>query len=395
VKARLAIADSERRLREADRRKDEFLALLAHELRNPLAPIRTGLELIRLSGDRPATIRRVRSMMERQVGHMVRLIDDLLDVSRITSGKIVLRRVPTPLAELVQSAVDAQRAAIQEAGIALTIELPETACVVDVDPTRFVQVVSNVLHNAMKFTPSSGTIRVSATIVRADTSENDELMLSVADTGEGISHEMLPRVFELFAQGEPPTARQHGGLGIGLALARRLIDMHDGRIDAYSDGRGCGSTFVIRLPLSRSAVESRTKPREQARRISSRVLVVDDNQDAARTMAMLVEALGGQAATANDALTALEMIREFQPDVVFLDIGMPDVDGYEACRRIRQEPPARRPIVVALTGWGHPQDKQRALEAGFDAHLTKPVDPSAVEDLLAVSAGSRQTSVSA
>jgi PAS domain S-box-containing protein len=395
VKARLAIADSERRLRDADRRKDEFLALLAHELRNPLAPIRTGLELIRLSGDRPATVRRVRSMMERQVGHMVRLIDDLLDVSRITSGKIVLRRVQTPLTELVQSAVDAQRAAIREAGIDLTIDLPDAPCIVDVDPTRFVQVVSNVLHNAMKFTPSPGTIRVSADIVPASTGENSELVLSIADSGVGISTEMLPRVFELFTQGDPPTTPHHGGLGIGLALARRLIEMHDGRIEASSDGPGGGSTFAIRLPVCHGAVEAPTKPRDQVRRISSRVLVVDDNQDAAKTMAMLVEALGGRAATANDALTALAMIGEFQPDVVFLDIGMPGIDGYEACRRIRLEPAARRPVIVALTGWGHPQDKQRALEAGFDAHLTKPVAPSAVEDLLAVSAGARQTSVSA
>jgi PAS domain S-box-containing protein len=396
VNARLAIADSERRLRDADRRKDEFIALLAHELRNPLAPIRTGLELIRLSGDRPAAVRRVRSMMERQVGHMVRLIDDLLDVSRITSGKIVLRRVPTPLTELVQSAVDAQRASIQDAGIDLTIDLPDTPCVVDVDPTRFVQVVSNVLHNAMKFTPAPGTIRVSAEIVQHAASEHGELMVSVADSGVGIAKEMLPRVFELFAQGDAQATPHHGGLGIGLALARRLIEMHDGCIEASSDGPGRGSTFVIRLPLFQGAVEARAKPREdQTRRISSRVLVVDDNQDAARTMAMLVEALGGRAATANDALTALAMIREFQPDVVFLDIGMPGIDGYEACRRIRQQAAVRRPIVVALTGWGHPQDKRRALDAGFDAHLTKPVDPSAVEDLLAVSAGGRQTSFSA
>jgi CheY-like chemotaxis protein len=206
---------------------------------------------------------------------------------------------------------------------------------------------------------------------------------------------MLPRVFELFTQGDPPTTPHHGGLGIGLALARRLIEMHDGRIEASSDGPGGGSTFAIRLPVCHGAVEAPTKPRDQVRRISSRVLVVDDNQDAAKTMAMLVEALGGRAATANDALTALAMIGEFQPDVVFLDIGMPGIDGYEACRRIRLEPAARRPVIVALTGWGHPQDKQRALEAGFDAHLTKPVAPSAVEDLLAVSAGARQTSVSA
>ena len=396
VKARLAIADSERRLRDADRRKDEFLALLAHELRNPLAPIRTGLELIRVSGDRPATVRRLRSMMERQVAHMVRLIDDLLDVSRITSGKIVLRRVRTGLAELIQSAIDAHRAAIDQAGIELVLDLPDASCIVDVDPTRFVQVMSNVLHNAMKFTPTPGTIRVSAGIQPvAEATGEGEVAITVADSGIGISDEMLPRVFDLFAQGAQPAERSHAGLGIGLALARRLIEMHGGRIDAYSEGPGRGSTFVIRLPLSNEAVEARTKARGHARRITSRVLIVDDNEDAASSMAMLIEALGGRAVAAHDALAGLAKLAEFDPDVVFLDIGMPGMDGYEACRRMRRTPSGRRLSIVALTGWGHPQDKQRALDVGFDAHLTKPVDPSAVEELLSALANGGGTSVSA
>jgi signal transduction histidine kinase/DNA-binding response OmpR family regulator len=395
VKARLAIADSERRLLDADRRKDEFLALLAHELRNPLAPIRTGLELIRVSGDRPATVRRVRSMMERQVGHMVRLIDDLLDVSRITSGKIVLRRVPTAAADLIQSAIDAQRAAVDQAGLTLTVDLPDAACVVDVDPTRFVQIMSNVVHNAMKFTPAPGTIRVSAEIEPATGAQpTGELVIAVTDSGIGISEDMLSRVFDLFAQGAEPMEGSQSGLGIGLALARRLIEMHDGRIDAYSDGPGRGSRFVIRLPLAQQA-EARAKTRGHTRRITSRVLIVDDNDDAARSMAMLVEALGGRAAAAHDGLTGLSMLAEFEPDIVFLDIGMPGMDGYEACRRIRRAQSDRRPTIIALTGWGHPQDKQRALDVGFDAHLTKPVDPSALEDLLSALAEAGPSSVSA
>jgi PAS domain S-box-containing protein len=390
VQARNRIAESERRLLEADRRKDEFLALLAHELRNPLAPIRTGLELIRVSGDRPATVRRVRGMMERQIGHMVRLIDDLLDVSRITSGKIVLRKVPTPVRDLIRSAVDAQHAAIDEAGLTLTTEIRDGGAVVDVDPTRFVQVLSNVLHNAVKFTPPPGAIHVSACTSEGPAGDGI-LMVRVADTGVGIAPDMQSRIFDLFTQAEQADGHQHGGLGIGLALARRLLEMHGGTIAASSDGQNLGSTFDITLPLSRASAETAT-PRPEVRRISSRVLIVDDNADAAKTMAMLVEALGGVAQTADDGVTGLEAIGTFQPDIVFLDIGMPAVDGYEACRRIRALPSDRHIVVVAVTGWGHPQDKQRAIDAGFDAHLTKPVDPAAVEELLAVtSPGAGQT----
>ncbi len=390
-----AIARSERRLRDADRRKDEFLALLAHELRNPLAPIRTGLELIRISGDRAATVRRVRPMMERQVSHMVRLIDDLLDVSRITSGKIGLKRVPTNAAELIQSAIDAQRAAVDDSGLTLTIGLPDATCVVDVDPTRFIQVLSNVVHNAVKFTPAPGTIHVSAHVERAPQGDGDELVIAVADSGMGISSEMLPRVFDLFAQGEQPMSRTQSGLGIGLALARRLIEMHGGRIEVQSDGPGSGSRFVIRLPVSERAAEAHATSRAPAPRINARVLIVDDNEDAASSMAMLVQALGGRAATASGALPGLSMAKEFDPDVVFLDIGLPDVDGYEACRRLRRTPSNRRITIVALTGWGHAEDKQRALDAGFDGHLTKPVDPAAVEELLSSIGGSVQTPASA
>jgi signal transduction histidine kinase len=372
--------------RDADRQKDEFLALLAHELRNPLAPIRTGLELIRLSGDTPQSVRRVRTMMERQINQMVRLIDDLLDVSRITTGKIALQRAPTPLLELMQHAIDTHRPAIEAAGLELSVDWPDPAAVVDVDPVRFVQVLSNVLHNASKFTPAPGRIRVSAELQRNNGSPNRRAVVTVSDTGIGISSEMLPRVFELFTQAGRPTQRTHTGLGIGLALARRLIELHGGAITAASDGPDRGSTFAVTVPLSEASPAVQSALQAEVRRIRSRVVIIDDNRDAARTMSMLVDELGGSAQTAHDAASGLDAVREFRPDIVFLDIGMPGMDGYEACRRIRQAPSDRHVIVVAVTGWGQPQDKQRALDAGFDAHLTKPVDPATFTQILATSA---------
>jgi signal transduction histidine kinase/ActR/RegA family two-component response regulator len=369
----------EERLQEADRRKDEFLALLAHELRNPLAPIRTGLELIRVSGDTPQAVRRVRSMMERQVRQMVRLIDDLMDVSRIASGKIVLQRAPTTLTDLVQSAVEAQRAAIEAAKIELTVVLPSESCVVNVDPARFVQVLSNVLHNASKFTPANGKIRCA---VEMRVHASPLAIITVADTGVGISPDMLSRVFDLFAQGEAPANRANGGLGIGLALARRLIEMHEGTITAQSDGPGQGSVFTIAIPICDAAACPSSAPSD-VRRVASRVVIIDDNGDAAHTMSMLIEELGGAARIAHDAASGLEVVQQFQPDIVFLDIGMPGTDGYEACRQLRRLPSQKRVVIVAVTGWGQPQDKQRALDAGFDAHLVKPVDPSILTRVLA------------
>ena len=374
-------------LQDADRRKDEFLALLAHELRNPLAPIRTGLELLRLAGDTPQSVRRVRLVMERQVTQMVRLIDDLLDVSRIASGKIVLQQVPSSLSELVQSAIDAHRTAIEAAKIDITVDLPGPPCVIDVDPTRFAQVLSNVLHNAVKFTPGQGTIRVSAETRVANDAR--QAVITISDTGIGISKELLPRMFELFVQAEPASERAHGGLGIGLALARRLIEMHGGEIAAQSDGPGHGTTIVITMPLSTAGAIPPSPPQIDVPRIASRVVIIDDNEDAAHTLAMLVEQLGGAASLAHDAASGLTAVQAFHPDIVFLDIGMPGTDGYDTCRRMRQDPAHRHVVVVAVTGWGQSQDKQRAREAGFDAHLTKPVDPTALARVIASAARRR------
>jgi two-component system, chemotaxis family, CheB/CheR fusion protein len=368
---------TEEELQTAGRRKDEFLALLAHELRNPLAPIRTGLELIRLSGDTPESVRRVRSIMQRQVGQMVRLIDDLLDVSRISSGKIVLQRTSTPLVELVQTAIEEQRTAIEASKIELTIELPQQNYLVDVDPARFVQILSNVLHNASKFTPAHGKVRC---FVEALTdADGDRIAITISDTGIGISQDMLPRVFEMFTQAHPATNRSHGGLGIGLALARRLAQMHGGDIVARSDGPGRGSAFTITMPLC-NAVDAQASMRrlDVPKNVTCRVLVIDDNQDAANTMAMLVGELGCSTSIAHDAASGLQAIEKFRPDIVFLDIGMPGVNGYETCRRMRQLPSQQGIMIVAITGWGQPQDKQRALDAGFDEHLTKPVDLEAL-----------------
>ncbi len=379
---------TEEELRSAGRRKDEFLALLAHELRNPLAPIRSGLELIRLAGDTPESVRRVRSIMERQIGQMVRLIDDLLDVSRITSGKIVLQLAPTSVSDLVQAAVDAHRAAIETAKIELTVDMPPLACVVDVDPTRFVQVLSNVLHNASKFTPPHGRIRCAvATLAAADI---PRVAITISDTGVGIAKDMLPRVFEMFAQAEPSSERTHGGLGIGLALARRLVDMHGGEIVVDSDGLGQGSTFTITMPLCDAPAARASLRQLDLPRVACRVLIIDDNRDAANTMAMLLEELGGATRMAHDTASGLEAFEEYQPDIVFLDIGMPGIDGYEACRRMRQRP-SKAIVIVAVTGWGQAQDKQRALDAGFDAHLTKPVDLEALARILAANPPSHTT----
>jgi PAS domain S-box-containing protein len=365
----------------ADRRKDEFLAVLAHELRNPLAPIRAGLELIRLSGDSRETVERTREIMERQVGHMVRLIDDLLDVSRITSGKIQLKRRPTSLEGLIGIALDANRHAILAGALELDLAMPDTPVWLDADPTRLVQVISNVLHNAVKFTDAGGRVEISAS-VEAAAEGGQMLALVIADSGIGISAEMLPRIFELFTQDRAGSSRSRGGLGIGLALARRLVEMHGGRIDVSSEGPGRGTAFAIRLPVATiDAPRPAEAGRDPAARTRHRVLVVDDNVDAARAMAMLVSAQGGEARVAIDGPSALALVQEWAPTLVLLDIGMPGMDGYETCRRIR-DAVGTSVTIAAVTGWGQEQDKREAERAGFDAHLIKPADPAALQCLL-------------
>ena len=382
-RAEVALGESNARyvqqLQDDSTRKDEFLATLAHELRNPLAPIRTGLELIRLGGDTESTVAKVRPMMERQVGHMVRLIDDLLDVSRITAGRIALQSEATPLATLVHSAIEANRAVLAEKQITLTVELPTELCVLDADPTRFVQILSNLLHNASKFTNVGGSVRIFATMLEPEVAP-PQVSISVIDSGIGISPELLPRVFDLFTQGEPQSSQP--GLGIGLALSRRLAELHGGSLDARSDGPGRGSEFVLQLPLANTQSVSAEASPADAHRLEQRILVIDDNQDAADATAMLVVAMGGDAKVAYDGESALAMLEDYRPAVILLDIGMRSPDGYETCRRIR-DVLGNRVLVVALTGFGQEQDKARAARAGFDAHLTKPAKGAALAAVLA------------
>jgi signal transduction histidine kinase/DNA-binding response OmpR family regulator len=373
----------EEALRDVDRRKDEFIAILAHELRNPLAPLRTALELLRLSSDPGTAVGRVRPMMERQVTQMVRLIDDLLDVSRITSGKIQLQPEPTLVADLVRNALEGHRAAIDAGDLTVQIALPDEPLYVSADPARFVQIVSNLLHNAIKFTDPGGSVTIAGEAAGPDRLAR-ELRLSVSDTGAGIAADAMPHIFALFAQAPQPGSPARVGLGIGLALARRLAELHGGRLDAASEGPGRGATFTLSVPLlpldlETAATTSIEAPPPDLSRC--RLVVVDDNQDAADALAIALAGCGGDVRTAYDGDAGLRAVEAFAPDAVLLDIGMPGLDGYAVCRAIRAGA-HRRALVVALTGFGQAHDKARALAAGFDAHLTKPTELAAVFALL-------------
>ena len=367
--------------REGDRRKSEFLATLAHELRNPLAPVRTGLQVLKLTRNADAA-ERAREMMDRQLTHMVRLIDDLLDVSRITRGKIELRRERVDLKAVVTSAVETSLPLIEAGRHELSVQLADEPLPLDADVTRLAQVFSNLLTNAAKYTPDGGRIVVSAR------REGTAVVVRVADTGVGIPRESLPEVFEMFTQVGRNMDRAQGGLGIGLTLVRRLTEMHGGSVVADSPGPGKGSTFSVRLPLAEPAdrsPETGTTPGVAAsvrgRRL--KVLVVDDNVDGAESLAMLVGLYGHDARTAHGGVEGLATVHEFRPDVVFLDIGLPGLNGFEVARRVRQELPDFGVVLVALTGWGSEEDRRRSKEAGFDHHVTKPVDATDVETLLA------------
>ena len=365
-------------LKAEDRRKDEFLATLAHELRNPLAPIRTGLALLRATTDAGA-LERTRQIMERQLGHMVRLIDDLLDLSRVTRGAVQLDIERIDLWSVVGMAIEASRPLIDAAGVQLVVRLPEAPVILEADRTRLAQVLSNLVNNAAKFTPRGGRVELVAV------EQGSDALISVKDTGIGIPADMLTHIFEMFVQVRQ-NAASHTGLGIGLTLVKRLVDLHGGRVWAESNGPGQGSTFYLRLPLATSAAAA-----PQAHPVSAapsggtarRVLVVDDNADAADLLASLMVMRGHDVRTAFNGADALEIVREFHPDVAFLDIGLPGMSGYELAARLRREPALRGLLLVAVTGWGQEEDRRRSKEAGFDHHLTKPVDPTIVLALLA------------
>jgi len=369
---------------EADRRKDEFLATLAHELRNPLAPIRSGLQVLRLLRDggepvEPVQIEQVQVMMERQLGQLVRLVDDLLDVSRISRGKLELRKERVELAAVVNNAVETSRPLIDSGGHQLTVSLPPEPVWVDADVTRLGQVFANLLNNAAKYSDRGG--RIGLTVER----QGGEAVVTVKDVGVGIPPHMLPHIFDLFTQVDRSLERSQGGLGIGLTLVKRLVEMHGGSVEARSEGHGLGSELIVRLPvLSAAAVRPAAGSGEPAQlRACRRVLVADDNMDAAESLAMMLEIMGNEVRTANDGLQAVAAAAAFRPDMILLDIGMPGLNGYEACRAIREQLDGGRPVIVACTGWGQEEDRRQSREAGFNFHLVKPVDPADLEALLA------------
>ena len=370
---------TEQALRTADRRKDEFLATLGHELRNPLAPILNSLEILKLSGAfEDARTAPACAVMERQVHHLNRLVDDLLEVSRITRGIIEVKKEPLDLTAIVKAAVETSRPILDNQRHEIRLDLASQQISVAGDSVRLTQVFANLLNNAAKYTNHGGVITISSR------RENGEAVVSVKDNGIGIAPNLLAQVFDMFMQVDRSTRRSQGGLGIGLTLVKSLVNMHGGSVEAKSEGPGLGSEFIVRLPL----VEEATMPAGGTRRIqplpSRRLLIVDDSRDGGESLAMLLRVLGGDVALAHSGRQALECVNTFSPDVVLLDIGMPGMDGYEVARRIRANPAHRHIQLIALTGWGQDEDRQRSAAAGFNHHLVKPADVDKLRQLLSV-----------
>jgi PAS domain S-box-containing protein len=375
--------EAEEALREADRRKDEFLATLAHELRNPLSPMSNAVQLMRQPGVDPAVAARAMGILERQLAHMVRLIDDLLDINRISRNKLELRKQRIELSAAIQAALETSRPLIEASGHELTVSLPDEPVYLDADLTRLGQVFSNLLTNAAKYTDRGGRIRLTAE------RHGHDVVVSIADSGIGIAAEHLPRLFEMFSQLTPALQRSQGGLGIGLTLVRGLVEMHGGSVEARSGGMGKGSEFVVRLPMLVEPATSPQPPRDQDTRgrAGCRILVVDDLRDAAESLAMMLTFWGHEARVVHDGLAAVETAAAFRPAVILLDIGLPLLNGYEVARRIRAQPWGEQIVIIALTGWGQEEDRRRALEGGCNHHLTKPVDPAVLAELLATITG--------
>ena len=367
------------KLGDTDRRKNTFLATLAHELRNPLAPISAGLQVLKATQDDPSRAEEVRSTMERQTRLLTALVDDLLDISRITSGKLILRKCVVDLQDVLRTAVDAAQPMIDDAGHALTIDLPQQPICLDADPQRLAQVFANLLNNAAKYTPQGGSISL------AVSSSDGHAIVSVRDTGIGIPRDRWESIFEMFSQIEHPLQRDSGGLGIGLTLVRSLVEMHGGSIEVHSEGPGQGSEFTVRLPALTGVAAAEAAAIESPNAVAAtprRVLVADDNRAAADMLAMVVRLLGHEVRTANDGLEAVGVGAEFHPDIVLMDIGMPKLNGHEAARLMRREPWGQNITLVAVTGWGQDEDRLSSKEAGFDHHLVKPVEPSELKRLL-------------
>ena len=384
-----ALQASEAQLREANRRKDEFLATLAHELRNPLAPVRNAAQLLRMARLRPEQLQWACDVIDRQVASMSRLIDDLMDVSRINQGKLELRRNAISLATVLRDAVEATRPLMEEFGHQFRMLLPAEDMEVDGDAVRLAQAFMNLLNNAAKFCEKAGWIEVTAARV------DGWAKVTVKDNGIGIAGDRLESVFGMFSQVETALVRPSGGLGIGLALSRRLIEMHGGTLVAHSDGLGTGSEFVVLLPmaLQKQGERHAGKDRQQQAVLpltsrGMRILIADDNVDAASTLAILMEVLGNKVKQVNDGAAAVEAAASFRPQVALIDIGMPKLNGYQVCQQIRQQEGGMAMVIIAITGWGQPEDRRKSAEAGFNHHLVKPVDPSELAQLLAKIAGS-------
>ena len=378
-------------LEEADVQRNEFLAMLAHELRNPLAPIRNAVSVLQTSRSSEPVVEWAATIIERQVTHVTRLVDDLLDMSRITSKKIKLQTQPLELAQVIAGAVEAGRPLIEERRHHLTVQVPAEPLWVEGDPTRLSQVLLNLLNNAAKYTPEGGQI-----FLEAERNEDgSEVVIRVRDTGIGISADLLPRIFDLFVQGDRSLDRSEGGLGLGLTLVKRLLAMHGGSVQAQSEGHGRGSQFTIRLPLLENpgAHEMpQTKDLGAGQSNPRRVLIVDDNRDATETLEMLLQLWGYDVRSVHSGTEALEVAPEYQPEVVLLDIGLPGMSGYEVAQRLREIPGLAGTTLVAVTGYGQESDRSRTREAGFDRHLVKPVDPSHLQEILATAPASPRVS---
>jgi signal transduction histidine kinase len=372
---------AEQELLDADRRKDDFLAILGHELRNPLAPIRTAISVLQRHGPPDPLLTRMRGVIDRQVQHMTRLIDDLLDVSRITQGKINLKREPVDVGAIAKQALETSLPAIGARSHQVTVSIPCEPLYVDGDVVRLTQVIANLINNAVKYTPEGGRIELQVKETAG------QATVAVRDNGIGINQEYLSHVFDLFGQVRNPRPHTHDGLGIGLALVQRIVEMHQGEVEARSAGENLGSEFVVRLPLQRAvagAAEWQDRPPTAAAAISGRrILVVDDSADCRDSLATMLGLDGNEVQTAPDGATALEMAASFEPEIVLLDIRMPVMDGYEAARRMRAEPYGKQAILIALTGWGQQEHRERSRLAGFDAHLTKPLEHEALSLLFA------------
>jgi len=368
----------EAELRAADRRKDEFLATLAHELRNPLAPILNATYLMRMPSGDQRTLQGAREVIERQIAQMVRLVDDLLDISRITTGKLQLKREGVELTAVTRSALEAVEPLAKAREIALAVELPPQPVLVSADPLRLSQVFLNLLSNAIKFSHRGGRVELRCSV------EGDTLVTSVRDHGVGIAPDQLESIFEMFVQGDASLERKVGGLGVGLALARRLVELHGGSLVAYSAGKNRGAEFVARLPLGSGALAANTRldARRGQRATPQRVLVVDDNRDFASSLAQILRTLGHEVRVEHDGLDGLAAASEFEPDVAFLDIGMPRLNGFDLARKLRAAPQTRRTLLVAITGFGQPADHERGREAGFDLYLVKPLQIDRLHDIL-------------